>query len=228
MDDYKIIEKNILFEDNHLLAVKKECGILSQPDQTGGKDLFNLCKNYIKIKYEKPGNVYVGLLHRLDLHVSGITLFAKTSKAAKRVADMFQSRDVKKFYNAVVENSVEPAEDRLQDQIKKDEKTRTAFSSEDGADAELAYRLLKKGFCHSTPVSLLEIELFTGRFHQIRFQFSSRGYPVLGDKKYGSKEKADHKCIYLHASKLIFQHPITKEELTIECPHPAKWNKFFS
>jgi 23S rRNA pseudouridine1911/1915/1917 synthase len=228
MDDFNLIEKNILYEDNHLLAVYKECGILSQPDSTREKDLFNLVKNYIKIKYKKPGNVYLGLLHRLDLQVSGITLFAKTSKSAKRVSEMFQSRDVKKFYNALVEGSVNPEESHLIDTIKKDEKNREAFASEDGMKAELYYKTMRKGKSGSDTVTLLEIELYTGRFHQIRFQLSSRGFPVLGDKKYGSKTGPINRCICLHASKIILNHPVTKESVTIISPYPKKWNKYLS
>ena len=228
MHDYSLIETNILYEDNHLLAVNKQCGILSQPDISGEKDLFNLCKNYIKIKYNKPGNVYIGLLHRLDLQVSGITLFAKTSKAAKRVADQFQSRSVAKFYNAMVEGSINPEESHLIDHIGKDEKNRIAYASGDGMEAELLYRTLRKGNSENGKLSLLEIELLTGRFHQIRFQLSSRGYPILGDKKYVSTKGPIKKCIFLHASKLIFEHPVKKKAITILCPYPVEWNRLLS
>ncbi|MDH5656850.1 MAG: RluA family pseudouridine synthase [Spirochaetia bacterium] len=228
MHSFEPIEKNILYEDNHLLIVKKECGILSQPGSPGKLDLFSLCRDYIRIKYNKPGNVYLGLIHRLDRYVSGITVFAKTSKSAGRMAEIFKGRKIKKYYTAVSEGFLQPEESTLIDFLKKDPEKKTAYESADGLKSELFYRTLRRGKISGSDVSLLEIELFTGRFHQIRFQLSKRGSPVLGDTLYGSGCKTDEEpCIFLHASKLTFEHPVKKIPLIIECPYPSKWDSYF-
>jgi len=236
----------ILYEDNHLLAVLKPPGLLSQADAGGRPDLLNLCKEYIKTKYEKPGEVYLGLVHRLDLAVGGPMIFARTSKAARRLAEQFRNRQTNKIYHAAVEGVWEEQEGELRDYTRKDARRRLALpaaAGEDGArEAALEYRLLARarvekrrfnnlfipehgdGDWTSHPeqkkieISLLEIRLLTGRFHQIRFQLSKRGHPLLGDVKYRSGCKLREGRIALEEVSLSFLHPVKKTPLVLEGP----------
>ncbi|MDR9365118.1 MAG: RluA family pseudouridine synthase [Balneolaceae bacterium] len=214
----------ILFEDNHLLAVNKPAGLLSQEDYTGDPDLLTLCKIYLKREYDKKGNVFLGLLHRLDRPVSGVMLFAKTSKAASRLSEQIRKRSIKKSYYAVVEG-VSPQNGMLQDYLLKNQTTNTvsvaSSKNKDAKKAELIYQREKV----ENRLSLLNITLITGRPHQIRVQLSHHGYPIYGDQKYGSKHSGK---ISLHASELTFSHPTLKKELSVrtKLPNGFPWDFF--
>jgi len=214
----------ILFEDNHLLAVKKPAGLLSQEDHSGKADILTLCKEYLKREYNKKGGVFLGLLHRLDKPVGGVMLFAKTSKAASRISEQIRKRTVKKIYHAIVEGK-SPKNGMLQDFLYKDKKTNTVsvVSSKNikGKKAELIYQREN----YNNNLSLLKITLITGRPHQIRVQLSHLGYPIYGDNKYGSKKS---QSLSLFASELIVMHPTLKKEIYIhtDTPNQYPWNIF--
>lgn len=214
----------ILFEGNHLLAVNKPEGMLSQEDHTGQPDLLNLCKEYLKREYNKTGNVFLGLLHRLDKPVSGVMVFAKTSKAASRISEQIRKRSIKKSYYAVVEG-VSPQNGMLQDYLLKDNKTNTvSIASQKNKQAKKAELIYQREQVEND-LSLLNITLITGRPHQIRVQFSNLGYPIYGDKKYGSKNGGK---ITLHASELTFIHPTLKKEMSVRTnlPKGFPWDFF--
>lgn len=214
----------ILFEDNHLLAVNKPAGLLSQEDHTGQPDLLNLCKEYLKQEYNKKGDAFLGLLHRLDKPVSGVMLFAKTSKAASRISEQIRKRSIKKSYHAVVEG-VAPQNGMLQDFLLKNKKTNTvSVVSKKNKRAKKAELIYQRELIENN-LSLLNITLITGRPHQIRVQLSNLGYPIYGDKKYGSKNGGD---IRLHASELTFSHPTLKNEVSIRTSLPKgfPWDFF--
>ena len=215
MEDGKVMI-NIVYEDNHLLVVEKPVNIPVQADFSKDKDLLTLLKEYIKEKYNKPGNVYLGLVHRLDRPVGGLMVFAKTSKAASRLSKQVQDKTVKKTYMAVVEGKPEK-EGTLKDKLEKDSKTNITKVSKNGKEAILNYKLINT----KDNLSLVEINLITGRPHQIRVQFSSRNYPLYGDQKYNKNPKKDQ--IALFAKKLEFIHPTTKEKLTFELPLPNRY-----
>ncbi len=207
---------NIIYEDNHLLVVEKPINIPVQADSSKDKDLLTLLKEYIKNKYNKPGNVYLGLVHRLDRPVGGIMVFAKTSKAANRLSKQVQNKTMKKTYIAIIEGKPDK-EGTLKDKLEKDQKTNITKVSENGKEAILNYKALKT----KNNLTLVQINLITGRPHQIRVQFSSRNYPIYGDQKYNKKPKKDQ--IALFAKKLEFIHPTTKEQLTFELPYPNRY-----
>lgn len=203
---------NVLYEDNHIIVVEKEPNILSQSDITKDKDMLTLVKEYIKEKYNKPGNVYLGLLHRLDRPVGGIMIFAKTSKAASRMSEQIKNHKFKKTYLAVINGILKDEKGIFKDYLEKDEKGNTKISTEEkGKYAELEYNVLKEDKIKKN--SLVEINLKTGRHHQIRVQFSSRGYPLCGDQRYGKQDKTQ---IALFAYKIEFTHPVTKETKIIK------------
>lgn len=211
---------NVLYEDNHIIVVEKPYNVLSQGDSTGDISLMDMVKDYIKIKYHKPGNVYLGLVHRLDRPVGGIMVFARSSKAASRLTKAFSEHNVVKKYLAIVHGKVDGGE--LVDYLKKEESGNTIVSP-DGKKAVLNYELLKYDSIHDC--SLVSIELKTGRHHQIRVQFSSRGHYLLGDQRYGV---LDNKQICLFSYYLSFIHPVSKEELKFEI-YPKKegyWEYF--
>ncbi|MEX0945480.1 MAG: RluA family pseudouridine synthase [Balneolaceae bacterium] len=214
----------ILFEDNHLIAVVKPNGLLSQEDITGEPDVLSLCKNYLKKEYNKPGNVYLGLLHRLDKPVSGVMLLAKTSKAASRISEQIRKRKVKKSYLAVV-SGITPANGILTHYLLKDKSTnkvKIVHSEIKGAKkAELIYHTIET----SQGLSLLKISLITGRAHQIRVQLSEEGFPILGDHKYGDG-KFDE--IALHAHIFEVEHPTLKKPIIFESkpPRNTSWAHF--
>lgn len=219
MEKYQNI--NILYEDNHLLVVVKPANIPVCADSSNDEDLLSKLKEYIKTKYNKPGNVYLGLVHRLDRPVEGIMVFAKTSKASSRLANQMTSNQFKKTYYAVVENKL-PKEGTFTDYLYKDDKTNTSYSSNEqkGKKSILEFKLLSK----KDNLNLVKINLLTGRHHQIRVQFSHHGYPLYGDHKYNKKFINDNKTnISLVAKKLSFYHPITKELLTFEIDLPKKY-----
>ena len=215
MGDGKVMI-NIIYEDNHLLVVEKPINVPVQADKSGDEDLLTMLKKYLKEKYNKPGDVYLGLVHRLDRPVGGVMVFAKTSKAASRLSKQVQKHEFKKIYMAVIEGKVSDS-GTFKDKLKKDEKTNITRVSEDGKEAELSYNLI--GFVNN--LSLVRISLKTGRSHQIRVQFSSRKIPLYGDQKYNPKAVKDQ--IALFASKLEFKHPITKEIMSFELPLPERY-----
>ena len=204
---------NIIYEDNHLLVVKKPANIPVQADISGDKDFLTILKGYIKDKYKKPGNVYLGLVHRLDRPVSGIMVFAKTSKAAKRLSSQIVKHEFRKTYLAVVEGKIDDY-GTFVDRLEKDPKTNITKVSESGKEAFLDFKLIG----YKNGLSFVKINLKTGRSHQIRVQFSSRGYPLYGDQKYNLKAKKDN--IALFAQKIEFMHPITKEIMCFSLPIP--------
>ena len=209
----------ILYEDNHLIVVLKPAGILSQEDYTKDPDMLTLLKQYIKEKYNKPGNVYLGLVMRLDRMTSGIMVFAKTSKAASRLSEQIKKHEVKKKYLAVVEGNTKQS-GILKHYLVKDEKLVKSFVANEGKFAELDY---EKIGCIDN-LSLVKVDLHTGRHHQIRVQFSYIGHPLYGDHLYGGHGDVH---MQLHAFKLSFLHPITKEKLEFtNIPSGEIWDKF--
>ncbi len=206
----------VLYEDNHLLVVVKPFQVLSQGDITGDMDLFTLAKQYIKEKYQKPGNVYLGLVHRLDRPTMGIMVFARTSKAAARLSKQISEHQFTKKYCAVVHGILPTKTGIFQDYLEKHENGNTLVSTkEQGKYAELSYSILKEDFKHQ--LSLVDISLKTGRHHQIRVQFASRGFPLYGDRRYGN-DSLSQLCLVAYS--LSFYHPITKELLTFSIELP--------
>ena len=201
----------IIFEDNHLLVVEKPINIPMQEDDSKDDDLLSLGKKYIKEKYNKPGNVYLGLVHRLDRPVSGICVFAKTSKAASRLTKQIQDHTFKKEYCAIVEDNNLENEGHFEDYLLKDPKTNTVTVNNKGKLAILDYKVIKK----NSNLALVKINLQTGRSHQIRVQFSSRNHSLWGDQKYNKKATIGQQ-IALHSTSITFNHPITNEVLTFK------------
>ncbi|MGD9909066.1 MAG: RluA family pseudouridine synthase [Candidatus Izemoplasmatales bacterium] len=205
----------VLYVDNHLLVCVKPAGVLSQEADKDLDDMLNLGKAYIKEKYQKPGNVFLGLVHRLDLNVGGVMVFARTSKAASRLAESIQSHQFSKKYYAVVEGIwLDKNQGELVNYLRKDEQSLTSIEDPHGQLAKLEYQYIESKEYHKEVLSLVEIELITGRFHQIRKQFSLRGHPLYGDQKYGSKTSLQ--MLPLYAYSLSFPHPISKEILTFK------------
>jgi 23S rRNA pseudouridine1911/1915/1917 synthase len=222
----------ILYEDNHCLAVAKPAALLTQGVPPGIPTLEAMVKAYLKERYNKPGNVYLGIPHRLDRPVSGVVLFARSSKAAARLAEQFHERQVRKIYWAIVEGDVQPAEGTWDDwllKIKEEARTEVVTPETSGArQAQLHYKRLQ-----AIPEgTLLEIEPATGRMHQIRVQAAARGWPVRGDVLYGTKrtfgppaELPRDRAIALHARSLTFLHPIRYEPITVTAPLPVSWSE---
>ena len=212
---------NILYEDNHLIVVIKPINILSQSDITNKIDMLTLLKNYIKVKYNKPGNVYLGLVHRLDKPTGGIMVFARTSKAAARLSKQIQEKKFQKCYLAVVHGNL-PKKGTYKDYLKKIETKSYITTKEEGKYAELDF--IKLNYNKIQDLSLVKINLKTGRNHQIRVQFANQGYTLYGDSKYGYDL---NKNLGLYAYKLVFFHPITNETLTfINYPNYNPFNIF--
>jgi 23S rRNA pseudouridine1911/1915/1917 synthase len=223
---------HVLYEDNHLLAVNKAAGLPTQGAVAGKPSVVTQAKAYLKRKYRKPGNVYLGVVSRLDLLVSGVVILARTSKAAARLNEQFRSRRVEKIYWVIAEGRVEPQSGQLVDFLAKDERNKrmaiVADSEKPGEnstakaqEAKLSYRRLKV----IGDYSLLEIALETGRKHQIRLQLAARGHPILGDRKYGSKQ-AFPRGIALHCRRLVIEHTVKKTRLVLEAPSPKAWQAF--
>ena len=208
----------VLFEDNHIIAINKRCGDIVQGDKTGDKPLSEIVKSFLKTKYSKPGNVYLGIPHRLDRPTSGVVMFAKTSKSLSRLNKIFKDGKVQKYYWAVTKNNPEKQEDTLIHWLRKNEKTNksTYFKKETvkAKKAVLHYRVLKK----LERYFIIEIKLVTGRHHQIRCQLSAIGCPVRGDLKYGYDRSNIDGGIDLHAKKIIFEHPINGKKIIIDAP----------
>lgn len=218
----------ILFEDNHLLIVNKRAGDIVQGDKTGDQALVEILKSYLKDKYNKPGNVFLGLVHRIDRPVSGAVIFARTSKALTRMTNMVKNRELKKTYWAITEQKPAATEGRLEDFLVKNEKQNKSFIVAPGTNgakpAVLEYRLLSA----SKTMFLLEIDLHTGRHHQIRAQLAGMGCTIRGDLKYGAKRSNPDGSICLHARELQFKHPVSGETINIKAPLPAlkEWHIF--
>ena len=208
----------VLFEDNHIIAINKRCGDIVQGDKTGDKPLSEIVKSFLKTKYSKPGNVYLGIPHRLDRPTSGVVMFAKTSKSLSRLNKIFKDGKVQKYYWAVTKNNTEKQEDTLIHWLRKNEKTNksTYFKKETvkAKKAVLHYRVLKK----LERYFIIEIKLVTGRHHQIRCQLSAIGCPVRGDLKYGYDRSNNDGGIDLHAKKIIFEHPVSGKKIIIDAP----------
>lgn len=226
----KPLEDRILYEDNHLIIVNKLCGELSQNDETGDESLADALRSYLKKKYNKPGNVYLGIPHRLDRPTSGVMVYARTEKALVRLNESFRTDDVHKTYWAIVDRLPPQESATLTHYIIRDSKANksTAFTKEvkGSRKAVLKYRLLAS----SERYYLLEIELLTGRHHQIRAQLKAIGLHIKGDLKYGFPRSNPDGGICLHARRITFTHPVRKERLTIIAPppHDSLWDWFVS
>ena len=216
----------ILHEDNHIIVINKRVGDIVQGDKTGDKPLSEIVKEYIKDKYEKPGEVFLGVVHRLDRPTTGIVVFAKTSKALERLNKMFSERETSKTYWAVVKNKPPKSEDKLIHFLKRNEKNNTSKAHlkevPDSKKASLDYKIIKE----LNNYFALEINLHTGRHHQIRAQLQAIGSPIKGGLKYGFDRSNPDGGIHLHARKLSFIHPVSKQNIEIIAPTPsdAIWN----
>lgn len=215
---------NILYEDNHVLVCVKPINIPVQADDSKDLDLLTMLKQYLKEKYNKPGNVYLGLVHRLDRPVSGVMVFAKTSKAASRLSEQVRNHTLQKEYHAIIENDIE-SKGKYHDYLLKDNKLNMTKVDRNGKEAMLTFEKIK--YDKNTNLSLVKIDLETGRSHQIRVQFSYHNHPLFGDQKYNQNAKTGEQ-IALCATTLSFIHPTTKEKLTfsIPCPFNYPWNIF--
>jgi len=214
----------VLYEDNDIIAVVKPAGVLSQGDSSGERSIIDDVKKYLKDKYKKPGNVFLGLLHRLDRPVVGIMLFAKTSKGASRLSEQFRNHAIEKTYHAVVLGK--PVKNRgvLTNLLGKDTKSMKAREFEDGKEANLFYEVVKA----SPRYSLLKIKINTGKFHQIRSQLSLAGFPILGDIKYGAKEPLSGEVIALCATGISFRAATEEKVVNLAIDLPKEWESLFS
>lgn len=210
----------VLYEDNHIIVVNKRSGDIVQGDKTGDTPLSEIVKEYLKVKHNKPGNVYLGVVHRLDRPTSGLVVFSKTSKALPRLNKLFSDKKANKTYWAIVKEAPPKIEDTLVHWLKRNPKQNKSYAHlnevESSKKAVLDYRLIKK----LNSYFLLEIDLKTGRHHQIRSQLTAIGCPIKGDLKYGFSRSNKDGSIHLHARKLSFVHPVKKEELTFTAPLP--------
>lgn len=221
-------QADILWEDNHILAVNKHAGQLVQADTTGDLSLEDEVKAFLKKRESKPGNVFLGVTHRIDRPVSGVVLFAKTSKSLARINEMFKAGTVKKTYWAIVKNRPEEQEANLLHYLVRDtKKNKTVAHSKPRTDAKVS-QLSYKIIAHSVNYFLLEIDLQTGRHHQIRAQLAKIGCPIKGDLKYGFPRSNPDGGISLHSRRISFEHPVKKELITIDAPVPNDplWNDF--
>lgn len=212
----------ILYIDNHLIAVFKPAGMLTQGDDSSEVSLMDQVKDWIKTEYKKPGKVFLGLVHRLDRPVSGVVVFARTSKGASRLSEQFRQKTTKKIYQALVEGAPQPRHASLTHYLRKEKSLKaTVFPrpTPNAKEALLDYQVIE----NFSATSLLDIQLHTGRFHQIRAQLSFIGHPIVGDKKYGASSALPEGRIALHARRMTFNHPISKEEIVIDCPLPQDW-----
>ncbi|MDR1403638.1 MAG: RluA family pseudouridine synthase [Tannerellaceae bacterium] len=222
---------DIIYEDNHLIAVNKKCGEIVQGDKTGDITLADELKEWLKKKYRKPGNVFVGIPHRLDRPVSGIVLFAKTGKALSRLNDMFRLGEIKKTYWAIVKNRPPKDEDELVHWLDRNERQNKSYAYENERPNTKKAILHYKLIAHSDHYYLLEVDLQTGRHHQIRSQLSKTGCPVKGDLKYGANRSNPDGGISLHARHVLFTHPVSKETIELVASVPQNdslWKSFDS
>ena len=209
---------NILYEDNHIIVVEKKINVPVCLDDSHDEDLLTIIKKYIKEKYQKPGNVYLGLVHRLDRPVGGVMVFAKTSKAASRLSEQVRLNKLHKEYLAVLDNDLIENDGILKDKLLKDPKTNIVKVDKNGKDSELNYKVIAK----KDNKTLVHVNLITGRSHQIRVQFSSRNYPLFGDQKYNKNAKVGEQ-IALFAYALTFEHPVTKEKMSFKLDIPNRY-----
>lgn len=217
---------SVVYEDNHLIVVNKASGVLVQADKSGDAALEELLKQYIKDKYGKPGEVFLGVAHRLDRRVSGLVVFARTSKALVRLNELFKQRDIEKVYRAVTANQPPHESDTLVHWLTRNEKNNTAKAHpaevKNSLRAELTYEMIQR----SEKYKLLEINLLTGRHHQIRAQLQAIQCPIVGDLKYGYPRSSPDGSIFLHSYRTTFVHPVQKEEIVLQAPMPELWAKF--
>ena len=225
MNSISLVKKHLIYEDNHLLVINKQQGFLVQGDKTGDLSLLDFLKDYLKLTKKKEGKVYLGLVHRLDRTSSGVIVFAKTSKALSRLNKQFKNREVKKKYWAIVEGKDLPKKEKLINWVRKNKKRNKSFVFENELEgtkkASLTYTYIKK----LKHYSFIQVELETGRHHQIRCQIAYRGFPIKGDIKYGAKRSNKNLGIYLHSRQLTFIHPVTKKKLSFiaKCPKDSLW-----
>jgi len=210
--------ERILYEDNHLIIVHKLAGEIVQADKTGDEPLSEKVRAYLKEKYQKPGNVFVGIIHRIDRPVSGIVIYAKTSKGLLRMNELFKQRAIRKFYHALVEQKPKVLEQTLEQYLRKNEKLNRSVLSNEPKEGYLTAVLHYKYLQPTDNYHLLEVELFTGRHHQIRAQLAANGTCIKGDLKYGAKRSNPDGSISLQAQKVIFNHPIANKTIEIETP----------
>jgi 23S rRNA pseudouridine1911/1915/1917 synthase len=215
---------DVLFEDNHCLAINKPAGLLAQGDETGESSLVDVAREYLREKYAKPGNVFVGLVHRLDRPTSGVVLLARTSKGAERLSRQFREGTVRKVYRAVVEGVPDAEAGEWEDQLLKDEARNVVQVVERGGQqARLSYLVIERQGAFST----VELVPTTGRSHQLRVQLASRGLPIVGDKKYGARSTLlaldGRPRVALHAFEVTFTHPTRPEAITVTAPLPRDW-----
>ena len=224
--DLKLKKSEILFEDNHLIIINKKPGILVQRDITGDIPLLEIVKKYIKSKYAKKGNVFLGLVNRIDRPVSGIVIFAKTSKALSRMNSKLKNRQIRKIYWLFISNQFKSNEGKIEGWFKKNKKINKSFFSKEEVKnskyGSLKYRIIEK----LKKYLKIEVNLETGRHHQIRCSFSEIGFPILGDLKYGSKRSNKDGGIYLHSREVNFIHPVSKKKINIiaEPPRLGLWS----
>jgi 23S rRNA pseudouridine1911/1915/1917 synthase len=218
--DLKLKKSEILFEDNHLIIINKKPGILVQGDITGDISLIEITKDYIKNKYKKKGNVFLGLVNRIDRPTSGIVIFAKTSKALSRMNEILRNREIQKIYWLIISNKFASNNGKIEGWFRKNSKQNKSYFFESQVTnskfGSLSYKKLKTldNYC------FVEVELITGRHHQIRCSFSELGYPIQGDLKYGSKRSNKDGGIYLHSRRVEFIHPVSKNEISLKADTP--------
>ena len=216
----KLFEKRILFEDNHIIIINKEASEIVQGDKTGDKPLSEITKEYIKIKYKKPGNVFMGVVHRIDRPVSGAVIFAKTGKALSRLNELIKNNEINKSYWAVVAERPPQMKEKLVHFLRKNAKQNKSYpvreNDRDAKRAELNYELIGT----SNDYFLLEIDLVTGRHHQVRAQLATINCRIKGDLKYGAPRSNKDASIHLHARKISFIHPVKKEKIEVVAPVP--------
>ena len=212
---------NVIFEDNHVIVVEKPVNIPSKGDKTGDEDMLSIIKEYLIKKYNKPGDAYLGLVHRLDRPTGGVMVFAKTSKAASRLSEQVREKIFEKEYLVIVDGKMEEQRGTFEDYLVKNERTNTSkvtdSKNKSAKKAILEYEVVK--YNDEIDLSLIKVKLHTGRHHQIRVQFASRNHSVYGDQKYGTRGRGKQLCLW--AYKLSFIHPVTKEKLEFEC-YPEK------
>lgn len=223
------INLKVLYEDNHIIVVEKPVNIPSQGDKTEDLDMLTIIKEYLRVKYNKPGNVYLGLIHRLDRPVGGVMVFAKTSKAASRLSEQVREKIFKKRYLVIVDGKLEKEKGIFQDYLLKNERANISKVVKEGTKnskfAELDYEVLK--YDKENNISLVKVNLHTGRHHQIRVQFASRNHAIYGDQKYGSRGQRQQICLWAYS--LTIKHPISKDEMNFIClPEKQKTWKILS
>jgi 23S rRNA pseudouridine1911/1915/1917 synthase len=220
-----MIELEVLHCDNHLLVVHKPAGVLSQGDETGDPDLLSIAREWVKTTFDKPGEAFLGLVHRLDRPVSGVMVFARTSKAASRLSDQFRRREADKRYLALVEGAIQGSGRRQDFLLKDDRHVRIVSESTPGAKmAAMKWEALDS----SSGRSLVRVILETGRSHQIRVQLAAMGSPIIGDLRYGARTELDGRNLALHAYELGFLHPTRRERMQFVRRPPASWGEAFA